>query len=426
MIASRSAKITIRAVESLKLGETIRDTDMKGFIVRRQANAIAYALHTRVKGRLSLLTIGKHGSPWTPDSARNEARRLLVEIASGADPAAMRRKDRGQPTIKAFGAEYLDEHARPHKRPASIAADERGLRWHIEPLIGKIRVADLNRADVQRMVRAIAAGKTAAERPKDAKRGPAVRGGTIAANRVLALLSKMMVLAETKGLRPQGTNPCKNIAKHKETKRRRYLNGAEMAEIGKALASMDKANPYFVALIRLLLLTGARRNEIASAQWAQVDWTRAKLVLEESKTGFKEIALPPPAMELLKNLPRREKSPWIIPSANAEKPLLALAKPWKKLIGLANTAGLRVHDLRHSFAAAGVASGLNLPVIGGILGHASAATTKRYAHVADDLASVSAGKIAATIAAQLTGQPAAEPEPIKPNPRKPKLRLIKS
>nr|WP_247654276.1 site-specific integrase [Microvirga sp. HBU67558] len=182
-------------------------------------------------------------------------------------------------------------------------------------------------------------------------------------------------------------NPCVGIERFTEQKRRRYLSSAELARLGAALAQAEEQklrSPYVVAAIRLLVFTGARLTEILTLRWDHVDLERGFLNLADSKTGAKTVYLNAASRELLTALPHLDGNPFVIPGERQGKHLVNLEKPWRAIRQLAQLPDVRLHDLRHSFASIGAGAGLGLPVIGALLGHAQAATTARYAHLASD------------------------------------------
>jgi integrase len=147
----------------------------------------------------------------------------------------------------------------------------------------------------------------------------------------------------------------------------------------------EKAISRFCAeIIRMLLLTGARKKEIMNLRWEEVDFERLRLNLEDSKTGAKTIHLTATAAKRLENLPRVEGNPHVFVGQKEGKPLVDIKKPWRKVVDRAKLQDLRIHDLRHSYAAFGASGGYSLPIIGALLGHSQPQTTARYAHLADD------------------------------------------
>ena len=196
-----------------------------------------------------------------------------------------------------------------------------------------------------------------------------------------------MNVAEKWGLRPDNTNPCRHVDKYPERKSRRFLSEAELAQLAQALADIEQTGTEMrsaIAAIRLLVFSGARLSEILTLRWEYVDIEGQCLRLPDSKTGAKEIYLPPAALEVISDLEQQDGNPYVIVGKKPGSHLVNLQKPWRRIRRKAGLTDLRTHDLRHSFASMAVAGGLSLPVIGALLGHTQAATTQRYAHLAAD------------------------------------------
>jgi integrase len=386
-------KITKRSVGALKAAAdgaeaVLWDSELKGFGVRVQrGDAKSYVLHYRVgTGRgapLRKLTIGRHGSPWTPETARKEAKTLLGMIEDGADPAADKLARREAPTIAELAERFLAEHAEAKRKGSTAAEYRRLLDKIILPALGKRKVADVTRADVTKLHHAN-------------------RAAPYQANRVLAVLSKMFNLAERWGLRPDGSNPCRHVEKFAEKKRERMLSPAELARLGDALAAHD-GSPYAIAAVKLLVFTGARLGEVLGLRWEWIDFERGEARLPDSKTGAKTLHLPPPALAVLAELPRLDGNPYVIASAKPGAALVNLEKPWRAIRKAAGLDDVRLHDLRHAFASVAASSGMGLPIIGKMLGHTQAATTNRYAHLASDPVKAAAAAVAGKIAAAMSG-----------------------
>lgn len=359
-------KITKRAVDQLSpLKPILWDSAIKGFGIRRRSSGSKfYVLKTRIGGRQRWLTIGRHGSPWTPESARREAMRLLGLRAAGRDPASLRDCQKGAITIAQFGTRFLSEYVRQHCKARTAEEYRRALELHINPMLGQQRIADLTRADVARLHHQLR------DRPYQS-------------NRNLAVLSKMMNLAEQWGLRSDGSNPIRHIKKHREEKRERSLSSSELKKLGAALASVQASgeNPFAIAAIWLLILTGARLSEILNLRWAHVDIENSVLRLPDSKTGAKSIFLNDAAIALLRTVPRLDGNGYVIVGKKLGSPMVNLQNPWRRLRSAAGLADVRIHDLRHSFASVAVGEGMSLPMLGKLLGHTQPATTARYAHL---------------------------------------------
>jgi integrase len=393
-------KITKRSVEALKpaadrdvfLWDT-GDGALKGFGVKvtpsgRKVYLVQYRAGAGGRGSpVRRYTIGVHG-PWTAEAARDAAGEILHQVKNGQDPQADKAAERRAETLAAFAERYLAEHAETKKKPTSVRMDKINLQRHVLPALGRRKLSDIERADVARLHHAM-------------------RATPGAANRVYALMHKMFDLAEKWGLRPDGSNPCRDIEKYPEKRRERFLSSDEIRVLGDTLSKAEREGAvsiFFAALVRLLILTGARLGEIQTARWEWVDFERACLKLPDSKTGLKEVHLPAPALKLLQALPRVDGNPHVIRGAKAGDFLRNPWKPWNLIRKRAGLGDVRIHDLRHSFASVGAGAGLGLPIIGKILGHRQATTTARYAHVAPDPTRQAAETIAATIHAAMTGK----------------------
>lgn len=269
-----------------------------------------------------------------------------------------------------------------------MKSDETILRLHILPTLGTKKAVAVTRTDISKLHHAM-------------------RSTPGAANRTLALLSKMMNLAEKWGVRPDGTNPCRHVERNPERKMERFLSADELNRLGAALAEAEHTRtelPNVIAAIRLLIFTGMRLNEALTLRWEHVDLERSCLHLPDSKTGAKAIYLSAPALEVLTRIDRQEGSPWVIAGARSGAHLVNLRKPWHRIRQRASLDDVRLHDLRHSFASIAAGLGEGLPMIGRLLGHTQAATTYRYAHLAADPVRMANERIGATIVGMMQGQ----------------------
>jgi len=383
----------------------VRDSEVKGFVlVVTPAGAKSYAVDYRAgSGRNApkrRLTIGKHGSPWTPETARIEAKRLLAEVAAGRDPATARQEERNALTFGELIDLYVAEGA-GHKKPSTLKADRGRIEHHLRPLLGKLRADRIGRAEIERMRNAVAAGKTA-EKVASAERrrpGSIAIGGKGAAAQCVALVSSIYAFAIGRGL--CADNPARGVKKAPVRKVERFLSEAEIAQLAEALdaEALRSGNPYPSAAIKLLLLT---KGEIANLRWGHVDFERECLRLPDSKTGAKVVYLNAPARVLLQELPHVADNPRVIPGIRAGGAGPAIDKVWSRVRKAAELSDVRLHDLRHSFASVGAAGGLSLPVIGALLGHKHASTTARYAHLSADPLRAANNAVGARIAAAMS------------------------
>jgi integrase len=207
------------------------------------------------------------------------------------------------------------------------------------------------------------------------------------ANFALTALSALFSWCEERGYAPPQSNPCRGITRYKHKKMERYLSATELTNLGKALDRVDAeraAHLYALAAIRLLLMTGARRSEILTLRWQEVDIPRRRLLLHDSKTGPKAIHLNDGAIAVLSSLPRIASNPYVIVGHVTGTHLVNIQTTWDLVRTLAGLEDVRIHDLRHSFASLAADAGASLPMIGKLLGHNQPRTTARYAHLADD------------------------------------------
>lgn len=365
------AKITVRSVEAMKVGSKaviLNDTELPGFSCRlAPTGKRTYYLYYRTKdGKQRRPSIGRHGL-MKPEAARAIARSLLAEVAQGGDPSLTRAQYKGAPIFDVLCDRYMEEHADVRKKASSAEGDRRLIRLHLRPALGTQKVAAINRADVSSLHHKLHAT------PYEA-------------NRVLALASKMFALSERWGMRPDGSNPAKNIDRFKEEKRERYLTSGEIARLWQVLnsdAAAAKASPSAIAAIKLLMLSGRRLNEVLGLKWAWVDLDAKLLRLPDTKGGRLTVSLADAAIAVITDLKKGAGDhAYVIPGAIEGKPLVNLQKPWRAVRALAGLDDVRIHDLRHTFASIGAGMGMSLHMLGRLLGHSQAATTSRYAHLA--------------------------------------------
>lgn len=377
------------------------DDKVSGFGVKVLPNGKRkYVLKYRTGGgRLGMqrwLGLGTHGTV-TVDQARALAQRALAIVAQGGDPQAQRcAVAAAEPTLSDVWVRYERDHIGIRKE--ATQRDYRAI-WknRLEPTFGSQRVREINRGDID------AFHKKWASTPYQA-------------NRILALLSKLMSLAEEWDWR-EGTNPCRHIRKFREQARQRFLSGDEIAAVRSATSELlleKKITPHAASILELLLLTGARSGELASAKWSWVNWTLQIIAIPESKSGAKTIYLSKDAVALLREQEKRSKSQdYIYPGRDPGKHIHNLRKPWARICVKAGLSGVRVHDLRHTAASLAMGSGTSLAIVGRLLGHTQVQTTLRYAHLVTDPALRAANLIGQRIreAVRLDADARDEPSP---------------
>ena len=412
-------RITKRAVDALQCPadrdrDFLWDDALAGFgVAAFPTGRKVYVAQYRQHGRSRRASIGEHGR-LTPDEARSLAKKLLGAVETGADPIEARRGARAVRTFGEVAEDFMRQHVAAKRKSRTEASYREVLEKHVYPAIQSQRIVEVRRADM-------------------AKLHSAMQATPSAANRVLAVVSSVWNWAARRDEVDAGSNPASGIERFPEQGRERFLTGEELARLGAALAegetiglpySVDESkpaakhapkaenrrvrlDPFAVAAIRLLILTGARLREILDAQWSQVDLERGILFLADSKTGKKPIYLSAAAQAVLATLPRIEGNPHIIAGAKDAAPRADLKKPWAAVKRAADLEGVRLHDLRHSFASVGAGASMGLPIIGKLLGHSQATTTARYAHLDADPLRRAVDTIGATISAAMEGKKAA-------------------
>lgn len=384
----------IRDTKPPAKGETrLWDTGFKGFFVRvwpsgRKSFCVRYR-RTRAP---ELYTIGAFESPWTTADARAKAAEIFLRFADSSRPARDRKAGHAM-TVTEMCELYLTDGplTKIGKRASSWRLDTCNLQRHVQPLIGKRVVFDLKRSEVARMLRDITDGATAGD-VHTRKQGVArVRGGPASAERALNSLRTMLNWAIGQDL--LASNPAKGISLPKRPLKERFLSDGEAIRLFATLDAGVKTrdfNPQHALLIRLLLLTGARKSELMNLRWDEVDLQRSRLVLPPERTksgrhnGYRRIPLSSPARELLAAIQRAE-SAFVFPAARSDaKPMTGIQKTWKRVCRAANLGAMRLHDLRHSFASFAISNGENIVHIAAALGHSSTRMTERYLHLRDD------------------------------------------
>ncbi len=366
------------------------DDAVKGFGVRVSAQgAKAYIIqYRRDDGSKRRLTIAKVEKV-NVKQARDRARELLAKSRLGGDPAEekqqAKQKREADPTFKAFTEDrYFGVYVkrpRPEggrqKKQISVDRDRYLLERFVYPAFGRKRISQIERKDVRDLHESMASTP-------------------YQANRTLAVLRKVLNLAEAEEMRPLNSNPCRHVSQYKEKPRRRYLTGKELSRLGTAIEAAEKAeneeekiSETAARLFRLLLLTGARVGELLSLKWEDIDFEHGVIDLADSKTGEKTIPLSAGAIKVLEDAPRELGNPYVHPGRRRNRKgehthMTNPAKPWNIVRTKAKLEDVRMHDCRHTFASFGARQGLGLPLIGAILGHTQAQTTQRYSHIDTD------------------------------------------
>ena len=396
MAKLRGRKISNRTVESLSVEDrdaVFWDGELLGFGVRvYPSGAKVYVVQTRREGRSKRVTVGRHGVI-SALQARRRAALMIARLKAGEDPLP----PRGAPaadasvTVAELADRFLREYVAVRCKPWTIMTYRGALERWILPALGRLPVGAVTHEHVAALHYRL-------------------RDIPYRANQVVAILNRMFRLAEVWGLRRAGDHPCRAIRKYREHHRERFLSEEEFRRLGRVLDEVEaetgegrgrRLGASVAAALRLLMLTGCRRNEILTLRWEEVDLEAAELRLRDSKTGPRVVPLPAAAVSVLAALPRVPGNPWVIPGAKPGGHLSNLNDHWLRIRARAGLDDVRLHDLRHSFASRALALGESLPTIGRLLGHGQVATTARYAHLARDAVKASASRVADSIAGDI-------------------------
>lgn len=382
------AKLTKRLIDALRPSADrdvfVWDSELRGLGVRMKPSGSASFLvqYRTPQGKTRRLAFAKVGT-LTADEARAKARRLLAEVHNGGDPSAERHAKREALTVGEVCEKYLEAaragnvttRFRRTKRASTVAIDEGRVSRHIVPLIGNKIAGELTRADVQRMVDSIAAGKTAATIKTKARGIARVTGGAGTATRVAGLLGGILTWAGKRGL-VEGPNPVRGLDLRADEAKDRVLSQSELREIGKAIKSAAESSPMAANALKLIALTALRRGEAYALRWREIDFEASCLRLEQTKTGRQTRPIGKAAIEHLRTLPHLNDE-WVFPGRGGNGP----AELKRSIAAIFDAAGLsdaRGHDLRRTFASAAAGLGYSDATVGELIGHAKRGVTERH------------------------------------------------
>ena len=349
-------RLTQRRVDTLRPRKTVRnvrDAELKGYGVRiMPSGAKRYFIHSQHRGHRVWKIVG-NAAVMTEAEARARARSMLSALRDDRDEASE------GALFETVAEEVFTRYGRRWK-PRTLVVNRQYLHNQILPFFAGRPVAEIDREEVQRWFRSLHATPAAA-------------------NRAAPILSVIMQQAEAWGLRPETGNPCKGIRRYRQKPSERFLSPEEYSRLGKVLGRHEVRQPFRVAALRLLLLTGCRKSEIITLEWRF--YRDGQLYLADSKTGPRTVWLCEAAREVLDGLPRSSR--FVFPIGRWSTPWNWLDAFWKQVRAEAGLGNMRLHDTRHAYASMALSSGETIRTVGRLLGHETAATTLKYAHLSD-------------------------------------------
>ena len=364
------------------------DRELTGFGIRvYPSGGKVYVAQARGPDGPKRVTVGRH-AVLGAEQARQRAALIIARVKAGEDPVPLplAAKFAGGPTVADLARRYLEDHVAHRCKPKTARTARSVVNRHIVPTLGKVPLAAVERRHVMELHERLC-------------ETPAM------ANMTVETLTHMYALARGWGIAPEGCNPCRSIPMNPKRRRERFLTDAEFTRLGHVLDEVSgkgsRVSAGAVATIRILMLTGCRRNEILTLRWEHVDLDASEIHLADGKTGARTVHLSPAAVRVLDALPRKPGNPWVIPGRKPGTHMTDIDGAWETVRARAGLDDVRIHDIRHSFASRALALGEGLPIIGRLLGHRRVETTARYAHLARDSIKESAERVAVSIAADI-------------------------
>lgn len=351
------------------------DTQIPGYVmeVRSSGSATLSLKWTDEHGVQRQHKIGLRGDI-SADKARKIAQRLRSEVVLGNNPAVEKAEKKAVPTYAELAKQHLAD-AKTYQR--SYTTTEMYMNNHIVPRWGKLRLSEIKGQDIALWLAQ--------------KREEGLAPATV--EKIRVIFARSYELARRWKMAGSEINPVKDVPRIKfSNARERFLTTDEVKRLMEACEKSD--NSQLKSIIGLLMLTGARRNELLHAKWSHIDLERKAWLIPTSKTGkHRYVPLSGAAVAIIEQLPKYKDCDWLLPNPDTKEPFVSIKHSWDTARTEAKLPGLRLHDLRHSAASAMINSGVDLYTVGRILGHADHKSTMRYSHLANDtlLAAVEAG-----------------------------------
>lgn len=409
-------RIGLRDIRNLAPGQVIWDASVSGFGARRQKGAaVSYMVFYRTQeGRQRWHTIGRHGAPWTPETAREEARRLLGDVARGNDPASTKRSKRQAKTVAELCDLYLADaqagrvltRRKVPKKASTLKIDRFRIEAHVKPLLGRLSVAAITQEDIEQFMHDVAEGNSVLADNR-------ASGGRGAATRTVGMLGAIFGYAVKNRMRAD--NPVRGVDRFADGQRDRRLSDNEYRLLRLALerASAAEIWPPAIAAVRFLTLTGWRSGEALNLRWTDLNVAGRTAILPDTKTGKSTRPLSGAACEVVDKLPRI--SDLVFPPTRAKGPMATFGDYWTKIAAPGGLPkDITPHTLRHSFASLAGDLGYSEPTIGALIGHKGQTITSRYVHTADTVLVAAADAVAnKTLALMGAAAPEAQVVPLR-------------
>ncbi len=339
--------------------DTYQDTKVSGFHLRISSTGIkTFSVFKRIRGgNPERITLGRY-----PDMTIDQARRKTIEInlaiADGRNPAGAKRKLKSELLFSDLFEEYMERHSKPRKK--TWTEDLEKYKNHIEKPLGKRKLSEIDRAAISLIHSNIT-----------------IAGYPIAANRILALISSVFGWAISAGL--WESNPAIGIRRNKEKSRDRFIQSDELPRFFQALS--EELNETVRDYILISLLSGARRSNVCSMKWQDINFERAEWRIEATKNDTPQtVTLSPEAIEVLQNR-KTDDCEFVFPGTGKSGHLQEPRKGWERILKRAEIKDLRPHDLRRTLGSWQAKTGASLAIIGKSLNHKNQNTTAIYARL---------------------------------------------
>ena len=369
MATTRLTQARVEALRPRKASLDVRDSGLKGFGVRvYPTGRKCYFIATQVEGERIWKIVGDADDMSTGE-ARERAREMLAALRSNGQVSS-------EALLFEVVAEEVFQRYGRNWKPRTLAVNRGYYANQILPWFRGRPITGITNADVREWFASL-------------------HNTPVAADRSAPVLSVIMTCAETYGYRPEGSNPCRGIRRYRRKGRERFLSEDEIRRLGRVLTHHESDHPMYVAIIRLLLLTGCRGREIMTLRWKE--YREGHLHLADSKIGPRMVWLSSPARRILEEQPRT--SPWVFPSSRTGRSVgkSAVESFWTRLRSELGLHDARLHDLRHTFASIAVMRGENVVTVGRLLGHNDPGTTLKYTHLAHDVIAEAAETVGAVL-----------------------------